>query len=103
MASDIFFILVTFYVISVLQDEDIEIEAPFTFTTNILFAWYFCYYLNSVKVPHIFFSERTRDREVVVNFKVPKCTDEQLKEGSKLYEEAMNATKVIKIMIIIFY
>ena len=41
------------------------------------------------------FSERTRDREVIVHFQVPDCSSEDLREGSKLYEKAMSATKVV--------
>ena len=45
-------------------------------------------------VSQYFFSERTRDREVVIQFKVPNCSKEELAQGSKLYDRAMNASEV---------
>ena len=62
---------------------------------NLLFAWYKTF--TDIILPILNFSERTRDREVVIYFKVPTCTQEELREGDKKYEKAMNATQVCQI------
>ena len=45
------------------------------------------------------FSERTRDREVIVQFKVPNCTNEELKQGREKYERAINAKQILSLVV----
>ena len=50
-----------------------------------------------------YFSERTRDRESIVQFKVPNCSSDEMREGRQRYERAMNAEEVLDYQIIPFF
>ena len=45
------------------------------------------------------FSERAQDREEIVQFKVPTCTNEELKQGREKYERAINTKQVLYLVL----
>ena len=45
------------------------------------------------------FSERTQDRDVIVQFKVPNCPNEESKQGREKYERAINAKQVLSVVV----